>query len=463
MNNKIKNFNQPPSKKNSLGPIIIALIIVVLAATAYFLYPQLFGHKKSAQENHITPAAPVTITYISNQPLVDAGDGAVNRLNNIINTFTKQTGINVERVIPPQSVVTYSDIGLYLKDTLKSGQSVFDITMVDGPWTGMFAPYLLDLTPYFKDRLKDFFPDLIANATVDERLVAMPYFQDMTVLFYRTDLLEKYGYENPPQTWDELEQMAKVIQSGERKTNSKFWGYVWAANESESLTCTALGLQASYGGGTIIDNGKITVNNPEAIKAFTKATGWIGTISPVSVLQSSESDILTTWQNGNAAFMQSWPGSFAMGANSVISGDYQITALPSGGFKHSGVYGGEYLGIDKRTAHPKEAAMFLQYLSSPAVQKERAREDLWSPVLPALYSDPDLAKAQPVYEFISSDIFSQGVARPGSQAGNVYDQLANAYFSDIHAILAKQISAPAGLAKLESQLHEITGLPIATK
>jgi trehalose/maltose transport system substrate-binding protein len=291
----------------------------------------------------------------------------------------------------------------------------------------------------------------------------MPYFQDMTVLFYRTDLLEKYGYENPPQTWDELEQMAKVIQTGERKIHDNFWGYVWAADESESLTCAALGLQASYGGGTIIDNGVITVNNPRTAKALEKAIGWIGTISPPNILKSTEDDIIMAWDIGNAAFMQNWPDSYQVSEDSIINGEYKITALPSGGFKHSGVYGGEYLGIDKRTAHPAEAARFLQYMSSPAVQKERAMEDVWSPVLPALYSDPDLAKAQPVYKFISSGIFSQGVARPGSQAGNVYDQLANAYFTDIHAILAGQISAPAGLAKLESQLHEITGLPIANK
>ncbi|MDD4901517.1 MAG: extracellular solute-binding protein [Patescibacteria group bacterium] len=453
------NLSRGSVKMGLMLALVIIAVVLAFAAAAYYLYPQLAGIKKPAAEKNAATSTPVTITYISNQPLVDPTDAAIINLDNIIADFTKQTGIKVNRIKPPQAVENYSDISIYLRDILRSDQSKFDVTMVDGPWTGMFAPYMLELTPYFKNRLTEFFPELIANGMVDGKLIAIPYFQDMTVLFYRTDLLKKYGYANPPQTWDELEQMAKVIQTGERKIHDNFWGYVWAADESESLTCTALGLQASYGGGTIIDNGVITVDNPRTAQALEKAIGWIGTISPPNILKSTEDDIIMAWDIGNAAFMQNWPDSYQISEESIINGEYQITALPSGGFKHSGVYGGEYLGIDKRTAHPREAAMFLQYMTSPEVQKKRAMEDVWSPVLLALYSDPDLAKAQPVYNYISSAIFAQGVERPGSQIKNIYDSVASAYFTNIHAILAKKVSIKNGLKELETELINLTGLP----
>ena len=46
-------------------------------------------------------------------------------------------------------------------------------------------------------------------------LVAMPWFTDAGVLYYREDLLEKYGHE-VPKTWQELTEIAREIK--ERRT-----------------------------------------------------------------------------------------------------------------------------------------------------------------------------------------------------------------------------------------------------
>jgi trehalose/maltose transport system substrate-binding protein len=53
----------------------------------------------------------------------------------------------------------------------------------------------------------------------------------------------------------------------------------------EELTCDALEWVKSYGGGQIVEpDGKISIDNPQAIAALNEAKSWIGTISPEGVL-----------------------------------------------------------------------------------------------------------------------------------------------------------------------------------
>jgi trehalose/maltose transport system substrate-binding protein len=166
----------------------------------------------------------------------------------------------------------------------KSGD--IDVYIVDTIWQGIAAPHAVDLRKYYSaDEIKAFFPRIIQNNTVGSKLISIPWSTDAGLLYYRTDLLEKYGYKEPPKTWEELAEMAKKIQNGERKAgNPDFQGFVFEGKASESVTCNAIEWIYSYGGGTIVEpNKKITINNPHAIKALKTAKSWVGTISPLDV------------------------------------------------------------------------------------------------------------------------------------------------------------------------------------
>ncbi|MCC5875610.1 MAG: extracellular solute-binding protein, partial [Candidatus Sumerlaeia bacterium] len=117
--------------------------------------------------------------------------------------FEAETGIAVEFVIGPDSA---TDRLVEYQRFLGARSSNIDIYMIDVTWPGVLASHFMDLTDHINTG--DFFPAMIENNTVNDRLVAVPYYSDAPMLYYREDLLEAAGFDAPPSTWTELETMA---------------------------------------------------------------------------------------------------------------------------------------------------------------------------------------------------------------------------------------------------------------
>jgi trehalose/maltose transport system substrate-binding protein len=312
-----------------------------------------------------------------------------------------------------------------------------DVFQIDVVWTQEMAPHAFDLMPYFDQSTRDkHFSNIIENNTIEGRFVGAPWFSDAPVLFYRTDLLEKYGFDHPPATWDELETMAQKIQDGEREAgNLGFWGYVWQANPYEGLTCNALEWQYSQGGGNFIDEqGNPSVNNPEAAKAFARAASWIGSISPKDVAYWDEDESQIPWQKGDAAFMRNWPTSYAISKETAIADKFDVTKMPAGPGGTAAVLGGWQLMVSKYSKHPQAAARLVTFLVSESEQKQRAIVGSYNPTIRALYRDADVLKAVPFFEGFDETL-EQAVLRPSRMTGESYNQVSEVYWNSVRKIL----------------------------
>jgi trehalose/maltose transport system substrate-binding protein len=335
-----------------------------------------------------------------------------------------------------------------------------DIYQIDVIWQGIAAPHAVDLKKYYKeDEIKAYFPRIIENNTVGGKLVSIPLYTDAGILYYRTDLLEKYGYKEPPKTWEELAAMAKKIQDGERAAGKPdFQGFVFEG-KAESLTCNALEWIYSYGGGSVIEpDKKVTINNPSAIKALDTAHSWVGTISPPGVTAYDEEEARKIWQAGNAAFMRNWPYAYALGADpkSAVSGKFDVTVLPKGGDNgnNAACLGGWQLMISAYSKVPDAAADLVRYLSSAEVQKKRAID--WSilPTRPVLYSDPDVLAKYPFFK-IMPNVFNNAVARPSTVTGADYNQLSTAFFQNVNKVLTGAESGKDAVDQVEGVAKSI--------
>lgn len=375
-----------------------------------------------------------------------------------VDSWSKKTGNQVKVISTPNSA---SERFALYQQILASHSSDIDILQIDVIWPGTLAPHLVDLSPFISDRIKaQHFPALISNNTVNGKLVAMPWFTAVGVLYYRKDLLEKY-HEPPPASWQQLTKIAQRIQPLERQAgNPRFQGFVFQAKGYEGLTCDALEWIHSFGGGTIVNtDGHPTINNQQAASALALATSWIGDISPKGVLNYDEEKSRGVFQSGNALFMRNWPYAWALGnaKDSPIQGKIGVMAIPKGGKQGtiSGVLGGWQLAVTRYSKHPEIAADLVRFLTSYEEQKRRAIAASYNPTIPALYKDPKVLEAAPFFGSLYES-FVNAVARPSRITGSKYPRVSAEFYYAVHDVLGGKLSADEALENLQKKLDRLS-------
>jgi len=250
---------------------------------------------------------------------------------------------------------------------------------------------------------------------------------------------------------------------GERATNPDFYGFVFQSNAYEGLTCNGLEWQYSNGGGRIVEDvdGKatVTLNNPQAIAAFERAAGWVGTIAPEGVTTYQEDESLNVFVAGNAAFMRNWPYAWSVSQDpkSVISGKIDVQPLPKGdgdNATNADTLGGWQMMVSKYSKSQDAAVEYVKYMCSPELETSFAIERSRLPTIASVYDDPGVAKAS---EFIPrlKDVFQGGaVARPSTVTSDLYNDVSVAYFTGLNQIMTGA-DATSTVESMTSQIEDI--------
>ncbi len=371
-----------------------------------------------------------------------------------IDAWSKKTGVTVEVFSSPND--SNDRLALY-QQLLGAKSSDIDIYQIDVVWPGILAKNMADLSPYFDAKeTAAHIPGAITNNRVDGKLIAVPWFTDGGLLYYRADLLKKYGF-SVPKTWDELGATAKAVMDKERAAGvSDMWGYVYQGRAYEGLTCNALEWIASFGGGSLVGtDGKFTGNNPAAIKAVDLISSWTGSIVPRGALSYSEEEARGAFQSGKAVFLRNWPYVWALvnSADSAIKGKVGMAALPSGQANgpRASTLGGWSLAVSAYSKFPKEAADLVRYLTSAEEQKRRAIEGSFNPTRVALYDDKDILKKNPHLKELKA-VFLSAVPRPAGKTGAKYNRLSADFWNAVHSALSQSEKASASFKKLEDRV-----------
>ncbi|MEW5875685.1 MAG: ABC transporter substrate-binding protein, partial [Candidatus Zixiibacteriota bacterium] len=273
--------------------------------------------------------------------------------------------IKIEREIGPHSSTQFHDL---LTQKLRNHDPSVDVFLMDVIWTPEFAQAgwarpLGDRFPPAEQ--SEFFPGCIAADRWRGDIYGVPLNIDAGVLYYRRDLLDKYGFA-PPATWGEMVAQCDSIRRGE--ADSSLVGYSAQFRQYEGLICDMLEFVQSNGA-SLTDPA-----SPAAVRAvrFVRDS-IIGHAGTRGLLTYSEQESLDLFMSGGAVFHRNWPYAWAVCKGSAVAGQVGIARLPSfeGGASASAL-GGWRFGISPFSKNADAAWAVVSFFTSPGMQRHFA-------------------------------------------------------------------------------------------
>jgi multiple sugar transport system substrate-binding protein len=339
-----------------------------------------------------------------------------------------------------------------------------DVIAADVIWPAAFAAngWISPLDPYLTEGEADeFVPALIEAATYQDQVYAMPFYQNGVHLFYRTDLLEKYGFE-PPETWEELIEQARTILAGER--NPTLRGYVSMWDSIEGLTMNYLQFLWGAGGSFFDENGELAIDSPESIKALQTMVDMIHEhgVAPESILTYRPDDARTLFQQGRSIFMvvQGFVWPILTADDSLVKDDVAFMRVPYfEGFEDSRnvALGGWLFAMNSNSRHKEEAMELIRFLTSVESQALVAAESGNLPTRAGVDEDPALIAAlgEAARGF---EIFNRyGNVRPSAETGAHYPEVSQVIQDAVSRALHQRQTPEEALAQAAAEIKRILG------
>lgn len=243
-----------------------------------------------------------------------------------------------------------------------------DVSLIGTTWMGEFAQAGgLDPTPEGLVDEGDFFEGAWGSTVVGDTSYGVPWYVETRVLYYRADLAKKAGWDEAPQTWDDLKQFAVDL---EEKGGAEF-GINLQPGQTGSWQ-TVLPFAWSNGAEvTNADGTEYTIDSPEMVEALDYYKSFFDEgLSPTRVLDPGELE---------SGFAKGTFGSFISGPwhtglveeAGVTQEQYSLATMPGkDAAPGTSFVGGGDLAVFKASDNRDEAWKLVKWLSEPEVQQK---------------------------------------------------------------------------------------------
>ena len=125
-----------------------------------------------------------------------------------------------------------------------AGGSLPDMGQVGNSWLAELAAIgaILPVPAELEHLVAGQFPGVVDTNRIGGRLMALPWYVDTRLNFYRRDLFERAGYAAPPERWDEYKRALHAV----KKAKGEGFAVLLPINEYEHLTTMALSAGATF-------------------------------------------------------------------------------------------------------------------------------------------------------------------------------------------------------------------------
>ena len=278
-------------------------------------------------------------------------------------------GIKVKVQMAPWTAAQEKLISAFASENLP------DVFQLGNTWIPQFAQLegISELSDLIRKsttlKKENYFSGIWDTNVLDSLVYGIPWYIDTRVLFYRTDVFKKAGFDSPPKTWDELYQLSKRIRES-HKGEEKYAIFI-ATNEWANFVI--FGLQ--NGAEILKDNNTYgNFSSEKFAEAFTYLTNFykenltpLGVSQVTNVYQAFAEEYFSMYISGpwNISEFKKW-------MTGDLKDKWMTAALPGPNENTKGVSlaGGSSLVISQRSEHKEEAWKLIEFLSKPETQIE---------------------------------------------------------------------------------------------
>jgi len=276
-------------------------------------------------------------------------------------TFTAETGINV--------IVAFSGDHPELNQHLAALTCVpYDLVSTHTKYAPSQTDFLAPLNELIEAAvLEDFAPLLLELATIDGSLYGLPRNIDVRLLHYRKDLIDA-----PPETWDDLFDLAMLLNSP-----PEMYGFIFPGRES-GLFGTFYELAEMAGAHLFQADLTPDIVNDAGRWALGSLRGlYSNGVVPNEFTSWHYEEVHECFRTGRAAMVGDWPGYYSLYRDesiSKVSNNLGLSLYPTGPTGRSLTYGGGHtFALTKKGAVSEEALELLMFLTASDQQLLEAR------------------------------------------------------------------------------------------
>jgi multiple sugar transport system substrate-binding protein len=216
----------------------------------------------------------------------------------------------------------------------------------------------------------DFFEGALAANEIDGRLVALPWYVDTRLLFYRRDLLERAGESMAPGSWREWERAMRRVRETNVADGTRPFGIFLPIDEWQ--TPVILVLQQ---GGSLLREGDTRGNfrSAEVRRAVAFYASLFESDLAPRRAEAQLANLYREFAAGYFAFFVTGPWNLREMANRLppeLADAWATAPMPGPEGPSMSIAGGASLAISSASRRKDDAWQLVEYLSSSGVQAE---------------------------------------------------------------------------------------------